>query len=211
MKVVILKKGLHSPKENVSEEYSRRIDPICSSVTLIKAEKPEEKNILVDTGYYGYEEEILDALKLEGLLAEDIDYIINTHEHFDHCANNYLFRNAKKIIDLLQWNPEKNIDVFNSHDSIRIQEGVSIMDTPGHKKPHCSVVVEAGGKTYVIAGDIIAKKFVIHPFETEEKIESALKVLNIADIIIPGHGPIIEKKDFPQLKEEIKKTSGGLY
>jgi glyoxylase-like metal-dependent hydrolase (beta-lactamase superfamily II) len=206
MKVVLIKKGIHTKKES-DPKYLNQITEICSSVTLIKAEKENEKNILVDTGYFGYEKEILENLDKEGLSADDIDYIINTHEHFDHCANNYLFKNAKKLIYNLEWNEKISLNVYGNNEDVVIQDGVSVIPTPGHKEPHCSVVVKTQDLVYVIAGDTIQKDFYFAAFEKFEKIQSARKVLDIADIIIPGHGDIIEKKDFEVLREKIKKVS----
>jgi glyoxylase-like metal-dependent hydrolase (beta-lactamase superfamily II) len=204
MKVVVLKEGIHTRANPVGDMYMDRIDPICSSVTLIKKESEWEKNILVDTGYYGYEQEILDALKKEGIKAEEIQIVINTHEHFDHCANNYLFRNAIKIVGIMQWDQKNAIDVFKGINSIKIQEGVSLIWTPGHKQIHTSVIIKAD-KTYVVAGDTIAKDFHLSSYEGREKLDSAKKVLEIADIIIPGHGPIIHKEDFEEVQAKIKE------
>ena len=202
MKVIVLKEGIHTKDEPVSEHYMDRIEPICSSVTLIKAQDRWEKNILVDTGYSGYEQEIIESLAKEGLKPEEIQVVINTHEHFDHCANNHLFTNAIKIVGLLQWNTEKSIDIFKSIDHIKIQEGVSIIWTPGHKQIHTSVVVKSD-KTYVIAGDTVSKEFFLSNYEGREKLESAKKILSIADVIIPGHGPVIHKQDFEYVRQKI--------
>jgi glyoxylase-like metal-dependent hydrolase (beta-lactamase superfamily II) len=207
MKVIVIKKGLHKKASPINDSYMDRIDPICSSVTLIKKEHDWEKNILVDTGYYGYESEIIEALKKEGLNPEDIQVVINTHEHYDHCANNYLFKNAVKIVGLMQWDQKNAIDIFKNLNSIRLQEGVSIIWTPGHKQIHTSVVIKAD-KTYVVAGDTISKEFSLSSYEGREKIDSAKKILDIADIIIPGHGPIIHKEDFEEIREKIREYEG---
>lgn len=205
MKVIILKEGVHTKLEAQYENQVRMICPICSSVTLIKAENPGEHNILVDTGYSGFEEEIVESLKEKADLApEDIQYIINTHEHFDHCANNHLFKNAVKITGLLQWDPKNSVEIYSSTESIKIQDGVSLISTPGHKDPHISVVVEAD-KKYVIAGDTIAKEFFLTAYEGQDKLKSAEMVLDIADVIIPGHGPVIEKEDFEKVRNKIQE------
>ncbi len=67
------------------------------------------KNILVDTGLdenelmtpAGFSEEtglepksIVDCLAEAGLEPDDIDIVVNTHLHDDHCGNNSLFRDA---------------------------------------------------------------------------------------------------------------------
>lgn len=70
------------------------------------------KRILVDTGggdpdwaaRYHYpiertkEEDPINAVKMLGLSPTDIDLIILTHLHWDHCFNNDLFPNAKIIV-----------------------------------------------------------------------------------------------------------------
>ncbi len=210
MEVIVLKEGVHKREESRGN-YSYMIKPICSSVTLIK---DESKNILVDTGYYSFAEEIISKLAEHGLKPEDIDYIINTHEHFDHCANNHLFGNAKKLVGILEWNPDGTINIYKSLKDIKIIEGLEIIETPGHKVPHYSVIARSD-KTYVIAGDTISKEFFVASFENKkQKINSAKQILDIADVIIPGHGPIINKEDFGELRQKIdeieKKTFGGI-
>ncbi|MGM5488747.1 MAG: MBL fold metallo-hydrolase [Nanobdellota archaeon] len=201
MKVVLIKEGVHTNQEP-KQGYIATINPICSSVTLIKAENDEEKHIVVDTGYHGHEQEILDGLKAEGLTPEDIHLVINTHEHFDHCMNNHLFSNAAIIVGQMRWNPDMSIDVYGNIEDIHIQQGVRLLSTPGHKHPHVSVFVQAD-KRYVIAGDTIAKEFFITGYETNEKIASAKKVLDLAEVIIPGHGPLIYREDFDHIREKI--------
>jgi glyoxylase-like metal-dependent hydrolase (beta-lactamase superfamily II) len=215
MKLVVLKIGEHKSEivEMETDKYFCNINPICSSVTLLKAEKEGEKNILIDTGYSGFEQEILNKLKDEGLKPEDIDYIINTHEHFDHCGNNYLFPNASKIVDVLEWGSKGCLKVYKTINDVKLDERIKIIPTPGHKIPHNSVVVRLD-KTYVIAGDTLApnrsdKRFSIESFENHQKIESALKILEIADVIIPGHGPILEGEDIESLKKIILKINAG--
>jgi len=79
--------------------------------------KGDEKNILVDTGYSidhnllkyfephisryfvrSKKQELPTALKQIKIQPEDIDIVINTHLHFDHCTNNHLFGNAEWIV-----------------------------------------------------------------------------------------------------------------
>jgi len=215
MKLIVIKIGEHESEiiDKNSSSYFCVLNPICSSVTLLKAENKDEKNILIDTGYTGFENEILANLEKEGVKPQDIDYIINTHEHFDHCGNNHLFPNAKKIIDVLEWCPNKCLNVYKSVSDIKIDERIKIISTPGHKYPHNSVVVKLD-KTYVISGDALApnkpdKRFSIEAFEHYQKVESALKILEVADVIIPGHGPIIEGEDIESLRKVVLKINAG--
>ena len=47
--------------------------------------------IVVDTGQKGDEEAILQALEGLQIRPEDVDILVNTHRHSDHCGNNHLF------------------------------------------------------------------------------------------------------------------------
>jgi glyoxylase-like metal-dependent hydrolase (beta-lactamase superfamily II) len=73
--------------------------------------KGGDKNILVDTGLeqfvvpddlgktYGFDIlEFEDALETVGLRPEDIDVIIHTHLHNDHCENDYKCSRAKVYV-----------------------------------------------------------------------------------------------------------------
>lgn len=203
MKVKQLIEGEHTPEKNPDEKLISTIDPITSSVVLIQKEREGEHNIIVDTGAPGMADEILKRLSEEGVSPEEVEYVINTHEHFDHCSNNNLFPNATQIINILAWTPPKRVDVFRSLKDINIQEGITIISTPGHKDPHCSVIVKAD-KVYAIAGDTIQPDFYLGHYEGIEKLASAETLMDVADVIIPGHGKMMEKEDFDHVRKRIK-------
>jgi glyoxylase-like metal-dependent hydrolase (beta-lactamase superfamily II) len=46
----------------------------------------EEKKVLIDSGPTNSAEYILNGIKVNGIRPEDIDYIILTHVHLDHCG-----------------------------------------------------------------------------------------------------------------------------
>jgi len=200
MKITILKQGTHLNIGNQGNEDIRFvINPICSTVVLLKG----EKNIIVDPGNYGFEEEILENLSKEGLKPEDIDYVINTHKDYDHILNNYLFK-QKKIIQPpgVIWH-DKKVDCYKSLDKIKIPE-IELIDTKGHRDQHMSIVVKIDNKTYVIAGDAITYDMLEFDFRNDDEKKSAKKILDIADVIIPGHGPVIEGEDLNKFKELVK-------
>ncbi len=197
----MLKQGIHKDIEPNKEGMIDGCSEICSTVVLLKAETPDEKNIIVDTGNQGYEDEIISALEKEGLKPEDIEFVIITHSHQDHLSNNYLFKNAKRIIGVLSWNPDKSLDVYDDLTMHNIPF-VKIINTTGHTSKHYSVVVESGGKTYVIAGDAIQEWIIREEgYTNQDQIESAKKILEIADVIIPGHDRIIQGGILEELKQ----------
>jgi glyoxylase-like metal-dependent hydrolase (beta-lactamase superfamily II) len=196
MKIKVLKEGVHEDHIQKDGPLKNKLTKICSTVVLLQG----KQNILVDTGYASYEKEIVSLLKKEWIKPADIDLIINTHSHFDHVHNNYLFKKADMIVGKAIWHPDGSLDVYNNTEDIKI-EGLKLIATPGHKDDHISVVVETEGKTCVVAGDAFTKLQIEKNLFNEEGKKSALKVAEIADVIIPGHGKTIEK-------DEIKKLAG---
>ena len=158
-----------------------------SSVTLIESEKGM---IIVDSGQEGDGEVILEALADLGLEKSDIDIIVNTHSHPDHCANNRLFSRATKIFP---------------QDGEEIAPGVRALATPGHSPDSISLAVDAAphhiedemataSGIVVIAGDALPtlgnyQKRVppaVH-YDRALAVASMNKIIEMADIVIPGH------------------------
>jgi glyoxylase-like metal-dependent hydrolase (beta-lactamase superfamily II) len=198
MDIILLLQGVHKGKgAQKGTEINNSIDPICSSVTLLK----DEKNILVDTGNRGFEQEIVTRLREQGLQPEDVDVVFNTHSHFDHCSNNHLFINAKIIHGNNVWSPRKT-DTYNV---IQIP-GVTIMKTPGHYQDHQSIFVEKD-QAYVIAGDAVREDIIRDKEKwqssNDEYKQSLKKIFEIADVIFPGHGRIIKGSLLKELRYTI--------
>ncbi|HDM26820.1 MAG TPA: N-acyl homoserine lactonase family protein [Candidatus Bathyarchaeota archaeon] len=144
----------------------------------------EEEKILVDTGLSSLPErhrrfhkisqspeQSLEAqLKMHGVKPDEIDIVINTHLHFDHCGNNALFKNAKFYVqareiryayasDRFMQNAyireffDKELDYRLLKGKYKITDGVLILPTPGHSPGHQSVVVSVENTKYVYCGD----------------------------------------------------------
>ena len=179
-RVFLLKSG------SIERDQAGNILDARSSVTLIKTERGW---IIVDTGQVGDEEEILKALVDLGLEKSDIDIIVNTHSHPDHCANNRLFSQAKTIYP---------------KDGELIAPGVRALVTPGHSPDSISVLVDAAiqpgdgmaptSRRVVIAGDALPtlgnfqKKVppAVH-YDRALAVASMNKIIEMADMVIPGH------------------------
>lgn len=209
MKIILLKEGVHpdkGPKEGT--KIDNFIPEICGAIVLLKAEEGEQ-NMIVDTGNFGYERELVDALAKEGLTPEDIKIVINTHGHYDHLSNNYLFKNADKTGGKGVWHPDKSLDVYKEIAEV---PGVELIATPGHTVPHVSIVVESKGKKYVIAGDAIQPKYIYvnkwGVLDNKDYVASAKKIFALnPDVIIPGHGPIVEGKELEELRKTVEKLN----
>jgi len=145
----------------------------------------DTERILVDTGIGELPEkhrkfhtikrkpgQVLQAqLKIHGLKPEDIDIVINTHLHFDHCGNNASFPNAKFYVqaDELRYAyaPDRFqkaaylrefFDIEAEYTPVRgrhrITDDIVLIRTPGHSVGHQSVIVRKGERNYVYCGDV---------------------------------------------------------
>ncbi len=167
-----------------------------STVTLIK---DGSVNILVDSGNHEIEKKLLTALKKEGLKPSDIDYVIITHHHADHVANNHLFRNAIMTDWLTSYKKDKfvvDFDILSKKKNI-ISPNVYIIPTPGHSDDACSVIVNTAKGAVAVSGDLFVTKQVeknIYVSDQKEYKKNAKKVLALVDYIIPGHGVIFKVK-----------------
>ncbi|CAJ0608476.1 unnamed protein product [Cylicocyclus nassatus] len=163
------------------------------SVTLVCS---NDVFILVDCGDPWNGEEVLQRLKAVGLEKEDINIVVVTHGHMDHCGNLALFKDAKLYM-------ASDIAVNGEYDTLEenpilLANDVELHRCPGHTDHDLIVVVkntEIG--CFVIAGDIFEnendadewKAVSAYPQKQEKSRE---KILRLADWIIPGHGKLFE-------------------
>ena len=133
--------------------------------------------VLVDTGVGGPDKLLsdwrvvnrsaADALADLDMTPGDIDLVINTHLHFDHCGQNAVFRHAAHYVQraeldraeresraLYDWFDFMNARFELLDGDAEILPGLSVIATPGHTTGHQSVIVEAGdGEKDVMIGD----------------------------------------------------------
>jgi len=154
-----------------------------------------EQNILVETGIgnklneklksiYGSQEKLLTSLAETGLRPDQIDIVINTHLHFDHCGWNTVmkdgaavatFPNAVYYVQKGEWERAQEqserdrisyiSDNYNPlihsgkmkllNGTAEIVPGVRVELSPGHTRYLQSVIVESGGKTACYISDTI--------------------------------------------------------
>jgi len=133
--------------------------------------------ILVDTGVGGpgdvlaywrvVNRSVADALAEIDLSPADIDLVVNTHLHFDHCGQNAVFKHAPCYVqraelerarrespELCDWFGFMNASFELLDGDAEIAPGVSVIGTPGHTSGHQSVLVtSAAGDHDVLIGD----------------------------------------------------------
>ncbi|TET87064.1 MAG: N-acyl homoserine lactonase family protein [Desulfobacteraceae bacterium] len=122
-------------------------------------------------------EAVHEKLEALGVDYADIELIIFTHLHWDHCHNLHMFPNARLLVNAREYefalNPippyyksyehhklEKKAPfvgrTFEKLDGeVEILPGIRIFPTPGHSPGHQSVSVDTEDGVHVIAGDAV--------------------------------------------------------
>ncbi len=136
-------------------------------------------------------------LKQSGIDPNDVDAVIPTHAHIDHVGGimaadgSRNFPNAtpaegsalaarKNLI------PNRDRIVFYK-DGQEVLPGVQAMHTPGHTVGHTSFVVNSGGKSLFVVGDLMHHVILVEKprmevgFDTDPKqgIETRIKVMDM--------------------------------
>ncbi len=156
--------------------------------------RTEEHTILVETGIgnklsdrmaqiYGQPAKLLSNLDAAGISPDDIDIVINSHLHFDHCGWNTVklgnrivptFPTAKYYVQKGEWehahqNQRDSVSYFTeNYDPLvesgkmnllpgdqQIAPGVSVQVFPGHTRDLQAVLIQSGGKTACYISDLI--------------------------------------------------------
>jgi glyoxylase-like metal-dependent hydrolase (beta-lactamase superfamily II) len=154
-----------------------------------------KKNVLIETGIgnklpeklvqiYTQPAQLLDNLHTVGLAPEDIDIVINTHLHFDHCGWNTVrrdgkiaptFPRAKYYAPEGEWQYARHPSerdaisfISENYDPLvesgqmtllrggeEILPGISVKTFPGHTAHMQAVILKSGGLTACYISDLI--------------------------------------------------------
>ena len=187
----------------------------------------EELNLLIDTGIITKFNSFNYLITSEvGLKIEDIDLVINTHEHFDHISSNAYFHcpvaahrwAAAKIQnsdELITKGKKWGIDLTDLRINIWLEDRniidlgntvLKVVETPGHTSG-CICLYEPY-QNYLFSGDTLYKGAITSIYESgsiSEYIDS-LEILNTLKInsFYPSHG--ISVLDEKEVKEEINNS-----
>ncbi|MBA2858584.1 glyoxylase-like metal-dependent hydrolase (beta-lactamase superfamily II) [Methanococcus maripaludis] len=163
-------------------EEKTKILEVASSVTFIETIK---NKIVVDTSAKSKTEDLKIYFKNKKINMDEINYVINTHDHFDHVSNNDLFKNAKII-------NQSNFKELNDPE-------IEIMETPGHTFDSISVIYG----DYLISGDAsplknnILKERAPGVFvDLELALNSIRKIKSLNKNIVTGHDGILYKNEY---------------
>lgn len=186
-------------QRKVQADDLNRITVSCNSV-LVRTGK---QNVLIETGignkltektksFYLPQEKLLDSLHAVGLAPEDIDVVINSHLHFDHCGWNTVYKNGTAVATFprakyyapkgewehgsLQLERDRVSYISDNYDPLirsgqmmlldgdhEILPGISVAVYPGHTRNMWAVLVRSGGKTACYISDLLATTWHLEP------------------------------------------------
>lgn len=161
-------------------------DRVRSTVVLVE-DGPQL--IVIDPGMAPSQRAILEPLVEQGYAPSDVTDVIISHHHPDHTVNIGLFGEAR-VHDY--W-ATYHFDVWTSRsaEGFRVSESVELWLTPGHTREDITTILETSD------GDVACTHLWWHAdgpavdphaVDTDQITEGRARVLEVASLIIPGHG-----------------------
>jgi glyoxylase-like metal-dependent hydrolase (beta-lactamase superfamily II) len=157
--------------------------------------RTSEQNILIETGignkltdkmrsFYEPKEMLLQNLHRAGIAPEEIDIVINSHLHFDHCGWNTVYQDsravatfpkAKYYVQQGEWeHASRQLErdrvsyISDNYDPLiasgqmqllngaaEIAPGISVAVYPGHTRNLQAIFIRSGGQTACYISDLI--------------------------------------------------------
>jgi glyoxylase-like metal-dependent hydrolase (beta-lactamase superfamily II) len=178
-------------ERRIQADNRNRIETGLNSLLI----RDGKRTVLVETGIgsklpektqriYDNEARLLHSFEQAGVAPDEVDTVINTHLHFDHCGWNTYYRNgravatfprAKYYVQRGEWehaqHPNERDYVSYISDNYspllesgqmelisgdrRIAPGISVRVYPGHTRHMQAVLITSGGKTACYMSDLI--------------------------------------------------------
>ncbi|KAH0626020.1 hypothetical protein JD844_000717 [Phrynosoma platyrhinos] len=198
-------------QEGYSEEMPDGSTRADGTVTLVLG----PHLTLVDTGGPWGRERLLAGLAERGVSPGDVQHLVCTHGHSDHAGNLNLFPQAELIVGtdvclpggrylptgLRQGNP------YPLHAGL-----LEVLPTPGHTQADVSLLVRGTVLGDVlVAGDLFERQgdeglWQALSEDPVRQAQSRAQALDVANVIVPGHGPPFWSPGRARVEEEWQGT-----
>lgn len=186
-------------ERKVKPDDLNRIAVSCNSVVI----RTGKQTVLIETGignklpekmksFFLPQQKLLDNLHRAGVAPEDVDIVINSHLHFDHCGWNTVYKNGVAVATFpkakyyapkgewehgsLQLERDRVSYISDNYDPLirsgqmtllegdhEILPGISVAVRPGHTRHMWSILLRNGGKTACYISDLIPTTWHLEP------------------------------------------------
>src|SRR5262245_22478170 len=178
------------------------------SVSLVR---DRDLVIVVDPGMLADPALLTDALSGHGLTVGDVSHVFVTHHHLDHTRNVGMFPTARVVdVDSIY---DGSLWLGHDGDGHHLTEDVSVIETPGHAQECAALVVRTDDGTVVLThawwfADMTPGRDPL-AWHQDPLERSRERILGIADIVVPGHGPAFRPGTAPSESPGSSGPRGG--
>ncbi len=172
---------------------------VAGTVSLVRS---GDVVAVVDPGMVPDRDVILEPLAARGVAVEDVTDVILSHHHPDHTMNIALFPQVRVHDHWAIYESDKWMS--RPAEGFEVADGVSLIETPAHTPQDITTLVRTGDGVYAFthlwwSGAIADDARATHPDLLQPNRD---RVLALADVIVPGHGPSFPAADAPRVEGE---------
>lgn len=163
---------------------------------------------------------LIRELNFHHVTPEQVNYVVCSHGHADHIGNLNLFLKADHFVGSCR----SHNKIYYYHDfekePFTLDKDIEVVSTPGHTKACVSLIVRNSNfenhATVALAGDLFEKeedifnsKLWISAGTEDEELQkkNRLKIAEMAEFIIPGHGPRFKVTE--EMREKLRQDVAG--
>lgn len=152
-----------------------------------------ESRVIVDPGMVPDRAEILDPMRELGVRPDDVTDVVFSHHHPDHTVNAALFPHARIHDVMATYLADRWTD--RPAEGFEVSPGVRLLETPGHTREDITTLVDTADGLAALthlwwAADGPADD--PYTFDREVLRTQRERVLEVASLIVPGHGEAFE-------------------
>jgi glyoxylase-like metal-dependent hydrolase (beta-lactamase superfamily II) len=160
--------------------------------------------IVVDPGILSDPALLTEALAGHDLGVDDVTHVFVTHHHLDHTRNVGMFPRARVVdVDSVY---DGSLWLEHDGDGYHLSDAVRVIETPGHAQECAALLVETAEGTVALthAWWFADMTPVEDPLAWDQQAleRSRARLLEVADVVVPGHGPAFRPDRIPATEEE---------
>ena len=159
---------------------------VAGTVSLLR---DGDVTAIVDPGMVPSRSAILEPLAALGVSPDEVTDIILSHHHPDHTVNIALFPEVRihdhwAVYQRDQWTPR-------GAEGVQLSPGIRLWETPGHTPQDITTLVETDEGVAALTHLWVYESSPGSGLDVDSVLvaEHRSRVLEVATIIVPGHGP----------------------